>query len=186
MAAPYGRRPGVLPPGQGVGVRPQAVRRDAQAGARPRRGRPADATVPRRPPHVDHERGCCGHTSGGAHGECGALRLLHDAASTSTSPGRRSVTRRSGSSGACSREWVPNRGTKTTPRQGADRGKRRLAGAFDYRAGRTRTCNPRFWRPVLCQLSYCPRQRHCIPARSLDSPSWPPRAGARWALSSRC
>jgi hypothetical protein len=25
-----------------------------------------------------------------------------------------------------------------------------------YRAGRTRTCNPRFWRPVLCQLSYGP------------------------------
>ena len=24
------------------------------------------------------------------------------------------------------------------------------------RAGRTRTCNPRFWRPVLCQLSYGP------------------------------
>ena len=23
--------------------------------------------------------------------------------------------------------------------------------------GRTRTCNPRFWRPVLCQLSYAPR-----------------------------
>jgi hypothetical protein len=26
-----------------------------------------------------------------------------------------------------------------------------------YRAGGTRTPNPRFWRPVLCQLSYCPR-----------------------------
>ena len=26
-----------------------------------------------------------------------------------------------------------------------------------YRGGRTRTCNPRFWRPVLCQLSYAPR-----------------------------
>ena len=25
-----------------------------------------------------------------------------------------------------------------------------------HRAGRTRTCNPRFWRPVLCQLSYGP------------------------------
>src|SRR2546423_14706357 len=25
------------------------------------------------------------------------------------------------------------------------------------RGGRTRTCNPRFWRPVLCQLSYAPR-----------------------------
>jgi hypothetical protein len=26
-----------------------------------------------------------------------------------------------------------------------------------HRGGRTRTCNPRFWRPVLCQLSYAPR-----------------------------
>jgi fatty acid desaturase len=25
------------------------------------------------------------------------------------------------------------------------------------RGDRTRTCNPRFWRPVLCQLSYAPR-----------------------------
>src|ERR671930_2509658 len=25
-----------------------------------------------------------------------------------------------------------------------------------YRGDRTRTCNPRFWRPVLCQLSYAP------------------------------
>jgi hypothetical protein len=27
---------------------------------------------------------------------------------------------------------------------------------FPNRGGRTRTCNPRFWRPVLCQLSYAP------------------------------
>ena len=27
------------------------------------------------------------------------------------------------------------------------------------RGGRTRTCNPRFWRPVLCQLSYAPGLR---------------------------
>jgi hypothetical protein len=27
---------------------------------------------------------------------------------------------------------------------------------FLYRGDRTRTCNPRFWRPVLCQLSYAP------------------------------
>ncbi len=26
------------------------------------------------------------------------------------------------------------------------------------RPGRTRTCNPRFWRPVLCQLSYEPKE----------------------------
>ena len=28
--------------------------------------------------------------------------------------------------------------------------------AFLGRGDRTRTCNPRFWRPVLCQLSYTP------------------------------
>src|SRR5438128_12115394 len=34
---------------------------------------------------------------------------------------------------------------------------RPLAGSSEHRGGRTRTCNPRFWRPVLCQLSYAPR-----------------------------
>ena len=33
------------------------------------------------------------------------------------------------------------------------------------RGGRTRTCNPRFWRPVLCQLSYAPGQ---VPGLSVD------------------
>ena len=33
-----------------------------------------------------------------------------------------------------------------------------LAGLLCHRAGRTRTFNPRFWRPVLCQLSYGPRR----------------------------
>jgi hypothetical protein len=33
-----------------------------------------------------------------------------------------------------------------------------LAGLLCHRAGRTRTYNPRFWRPVLCQLSYGPRR----------------------------
>ena len=37
------------------------------------------------------------------------------------------------------------------------RASRDLSGAED-RAGRTRTFNPRFWRPVLCQLSYGPRR----------------------------
>jgi hypothetical protein len=32
-----------------------------------------------------------------------------------------------------------------------------LVRRFRNRGGRTRTCNPRFWRPVLCQLSYAPR-----------------------------
>jgi hypothetical protein len=34
---------------------------------------------------------------------------------------------------------------------------RRVSACLPYRGGRTRTCNPRFWRPVLCQLSYAPR-----------------------------
>ncbi len=34
--------------------------------------------------------------------------------------------------------------------------KPRLSGAFVSRGGRTRTCNPRFWRPVLYQLSHAP------------------------------
>ena len=36
-----------------------------------------------------------------------------------------------------------------------------------YRGGRTRTCNPRFWRPVLCQLSYAPRVARAIVAAPL-------------------
>ncbi len=51
-------------------------------------------------------------------------------------------------------------------------GKPRLSGAFLYRGDRTRTCNPRFWRPVLYQLSYAPRFEvtDCIggPAGILD------------------
>src|SRR4051812_28212456 len=30
------------------------------------------------------------------------------------------------------------------------------------RPGRNRTCNPRFWRPVLYQLSYGPRKKHVV------------------------
>jgi hypothetical protein len=38
-----------------------------------------------------------------------------------------------------------------------DRGKASRERGFSlYRGDRTRTCNPRFWRPVLCQLSYAP------------------------------
>jgi hypothetical protein len=44
----------------------------------------------------------------------------------------------------CARDSAPNE-------------KPRGSGAFLVRGGRTRTCNPRFWRPVLCQLSYAPR-----------------------------
>jgi hypothetical protein len=43
--------------------------------------------------------------------------------------------------------------------------KRLVSSPFAYRAGRTRTCNPRFWRPVLCQLSYGPRRSHDTPVR---------------------
>src|SRR5919106_4149955 len=39
-----------------------------------------------------------------------------------------------------------------------------LAGLLWCRAARTRTWNPRFWRPVLCQLSYGPRRGGIVPA----------------------
>src|SRR5215217_4185511 len=38
------------------------------------------------------------------------------------------------------------------------------------RGGRTRTCNPRFWRPVLCQLSYAPRFERPIVVAGLARP----------------
>ena len=53
---------------------------------------------------------------------------------------------------------VPKAGTKTGQHRLGSKRKPRLCGAFSYRAGRTRTYNPRFWRPVLCQLSYGPRR----------------------------
>jgi hypothetical protein len=56
------------------------------------------------------------------------------------------------------------------------------------RGGRTRTCNPRFWRPVLCQLSYAPRgcEGQCIRARSKVGPWLRLRHGLRSERSSCC
>ncbi len=55
---------------------------------------------------------------------------------------------------------------------------------LSYRGDRTRTCNPRFWRPVLCQLSYAPRrfERTSVTAASTVQP-WPRRR--RGVLSAR-
>src|SRR3954453_17654049 len=39
-----------------------------------------------------------------------------------------------------------------------------LALVVPRRAGGTRTPNRRFWRPGLCQLSYCPELSRCAPA----------------------
>jgi hypothetical protein len=48
--------------------------------------------------------------------------------------------------------------TSTSGRRRADRAWLHGSGSAEHhRGGRTRTCNPRFWRPVLCQLSYAPR-----------------------------
>src|SRR5215217_3158240 len=44
----------------------------------------------------------------------------------------------------------------------------------NYRGGRTRTCNPRFWRPVLCQLSYAPRVARRLYRWRLYSPAEDP------------
>src|SRR5438552_2826406 len=43
-----------------------------------------------------------------------------------------------------------------------------------YRGGRTRTCNPRFWRPVLCQLSYAPRFEARIVSARFRAPAVAP------------
>src|SRR3954447_23067992 len=51
---------------------------------------------------------------------------------------------------------------------------------LSHRGDRNRTCNPRFWRPVLCQLSYAPllqpglyRPRSGVPRAR--EPGWPNR-----------
>jgi hypothetical protein len=41
------------------------------------------------------------------------------------------------------------------------------------RSGRTRTCNPRFWRPVLYQLSYTPRRPTVYTGQKRPSPLQP-------------
>jgi hypothetical protein len=46
--------------------------------------------------------------------------------------------------------------------------------SFDNRPGRNRTCNPRFWRPVLYQLSYGPK--NCC-GWKLQNPVWPWKTG---------
>src|SRR5665213_23800 len=51
--------------------------------------------------------------------------------------------------------------------------RRRLPGSPPGRSGRTRTCNPRFWRPVLYQLSYTPPE-----ADAADHKGPPPRCHA--------
>ena len=63
---------------------------------------------------------------------------------------------------ACSLAWAkpghkPGQSNRHSPH--APKSKAPLAGLLTYRGGRTRTCNPRFWRPVLCQLSYAPGLR---------------------------
>ena len=53
-------------------------------------------------------------------------------------------------------------GTKTAARLQIRRQRPPLCRTEGSRGDRTRTCNPRFWRPVLYQLSYAPRfERDC-------------------------
>jgi hypothetical protein len=66
----------------------------------------------------------------------------------------------------------------------AERDRRACEGPADWRGrsrpGRTRTCNPRFWRPVLYQLSYGPRtlgvKSYSIPSRGGSLSAAPARA----------
>src|SRR6185436_11325061 len=42
------------------------------------------------------------------------------------------------------------------------------------RPGRNRTCNPRFWRPVLYQLSYGPKRSGGMAVRRKEKPGFDP------------
>jgi hypothetical protein len=103
--------------------------------------------------------------------------------STSTWRARRSARRPSSPTSGCSgRSWARSSPRVVSPVNGRPR----ISGAFLYRGGRTRTCNPRFWRPVLCQLSYAPRG--CA-NDSIGGPFvvWSPAGTALVrALASRC
>src|SRR5438876_1184031 len=56
--------------------------------------------------------------------------------------------------------WRARRSNLGARAEGVESRHAREAGGLSTanRGGRTRTCNPRFWRPVLCQLSYAPRR----------------------------
>ena len=57
-----------------------------------------------------------------------------------------------------------------------------FAESSSNRGGRTRTCNPRFWRPVLCQLSYAPRFGSAIVLAAFPGSRVAPVAGQRRVL----
>ena len=80
LPLPGRRRARVLPSADRRRSRRQAIRADAAPGTGESEDRPADAAVPRRATHVNHERGGGGNVAGCADGEGRALRLLHDAA----------------------------------------------------------------------------------------------------------
>ena len=126
----------------------------------------------------------------------GKLRPFHDgrdtsitnAAAAGTSPA--ALMARAGHSdsrrGCSGRSWARS----SEPVASCENGKARPCGPFRYRGGRTRTCNPRFWRPVLCQLSYAPRRfETTIVSRPFRHPSTRcdrPRNVARSAPFSCC
>ena len=130
--------------------------------------RGAHSSLPRRSSHRDHERCRRRSVACRAPGRGGALRHVDDAAVHR--PRRVQLPRR----GRTRRE--PHiRGTRSEG-WGARWGARRVAsrpphpperpetpaktGVSSYRGGRTRTCNPRFWRPVRYQLRHAPGLRH--------------------------
>src|SRR5262249_36900917 len=79
--------------------------------------------------------------------------------------------------------WLANRSPPSVAR---DRGERRWAKVG--RPGGNRTPNPRFWRPVLCQLSYWPTSIPCDPCASgrSGSTSRTPAAPSSSSCSSSC
>ena len=123
--------------------------------------------VPRWPPHRDHQRGGRGRRTGARSRHGRPLRPLDDAALHRPRRRPRSATRRTCRRGsACF----------GVPKVGACTRNRPISRAQPSRGGRTRTCNPRFWRPVLCQLSYAPWLRHdCSRGspRPVESRAWP-------------
>ena len=94
-----------------------------------------------------------------------------DPNSTAASPGLR-LGRRSDCPAANRLAWDPSmaeynsivdEGRPHWPERGQDPRSR-----FHHRGDRTCNCNPRFWRPVLYQLSYAPRLRSKVYRRRLD------------------
>jgi hypothetical protein len=153
-----GRRTGVLPPEERVGARPQALRGDVPGGAREGRDHRPGAPVPRRPPLGDHPRGGDGSAPAAIQARAGhadfstTQRYINLAGVIFRDEAERAEARILGPG---YRIRVPNQPTR---RQWATENPP-ISRYFPSRGDRTRTCNPRFWRPVRYQLRHAPGLR---------------------------